>query len=206
MGFSFGKSKNRQSSSTEQSIWEQQAPFLQSLYERGSELLGQQMGGPDFAQSFQAPAFSAWQQMLNPQENPQLAQMVTRAQELSGQNFARTVLPALNQSAISSGNLGGSRGGIAAGMAGEEEARVQGDIATQMYGRSYDAMQNRINQALQMTGGLAGLGGQSWSPLLAYANVLGRPTVLTESESKGKTDQFNMSVWGSASGGGSGQG
>lgn len=196
MGASLGysQSKNRASSSSSQDIWGGQAPYLQDLYKQGQGFLESQMAGGDYGSQFQAPAFAAWQQMMNPQGNPYLQGQVQNAQWLAGEGFSNYILPALQSSAVAGGNLGGSRGGIAAGMAAQEAQRQQGDIATQFYGQAYQGDMQRALQALGMTGGLAGLQGASWSPLMQYAALLGRPTVLGESSSTSKGDSFGFNM------------
>ena len=192
MSFNMGKSESSQQATnssqgtSNQSVWSGQVPFLEGLYQQGSNLLGQQYGGgKQPGQGYQSPAFAAWQQMLKGGENPLLAESIRNAQGRAAEGFSENILPALQSSAISSGNLGGSRGQIAAGIAGRDAYRGQERIAQEMGFQDYGQSQGRILQALGMTGGLAGLSTQSFAPLAAFAALLGRPTVLTQSQQSG---------------------
>ena len=191
MSFSMGKSEsqsqqqatNSSQGTSNQDVWSGQVPFLEGLYQRGSQLLGQQYAGGNVpGQQYQSPAFDAWRQMLQGGENPLLAESIRNAQGRAAEGFSENILPALQSSAISSGNLGGSRGQIAAGIAGRDASRGQERIAQEMGFQDYGQSQQRILQALGMTGGLAGLGASSYAPLVALAASLGRPTVLTQTQ------------------------
>jgi len=201
MGASFGKSKSKQSSesSSSQDVWNQQAPFLQGLYESGKAMLDQQIGSVgNFTNQVQTEAMAAWQKMLGGGQgmNDALQNYIRQAQGLASEGFSENVLPALTASAIGGNNLGGSRGAIAAGIAGRDAARGQERIATDLTSQAYGQDQNRILQALSMSGGLASLSGNSWAPLLAYSNLLGKPTVLGESSSssEGSASGFNIGI------------
>ena len=195
MSFSMGKSEsqsqqqatNSSQATSNQGVWSGQVPFLEGLYQRGSQLLGQQYAGGNVpGQQYQSPAFDAWRQMLQGGKNPLLAESIRNAQSRAAEGFSENILPALQSSAISSGNLGGSRGQIAAGIAGRDAYRGQERIAQEMGFQDYGQSQGRILQALGMTGGLAGLSTQSFAPLAAFAALLGRPTVLTQSQQSGQ--------------------
>lgn len=190
MGGSFGYGESKQDSRSTQDIWAQQSPYLQNLYGAGQQKLASQDQG--YGDQFLAPAFQSWMSALNPQGNPWLQENVRNAQRMAAEGYTENILPAIQSSAVASGNLGGDRGGIAAGIAGREAVRGQGDIANQMYGRAYESDQQRVMQALSMTGGLAGLQGASWAPLMQYANLLGRPTTLGQSQSQGRAYNFDI--------------
>ena len=204
MGGSFGKSESesqqtsQQQSTSNQSVWGPQASYLEGLYGAGKQVLEQQ--GAQFAGQFQSPAFAAWQRMLGGGgSNPALEEQISDAQMRAAEGFNENILPGLTSSAINAGQLGGARGGIAAGMAAREAVRDQGRIATELTGRSFEGEQQRALQALGMTQGLAGLSAQSFAPLLALAQLLGRPTVLTQSQGTGSgqgtssSESFNIS-------------
>lgn len=200
MGFSMGKSESSQQSQSQQAsrswqnVYPGQAPYLEALYGRGAQMLDQVTGGQQ--SPWEQPAMSAWARMLEGGMNPHLPGMVREAQARAGEGFAENVLPALQQSAIASGNLGGTRGNIAAGMAAREAVRDQGRIATELYGRGFESSEARALQALGLTGGLAQLSASSFAPLLAYAQLLGRPTVLGGSESSGSSwGQGSSEAW-----------
>jgi hypothetical protein len=202
MGFNFGSSESQQQSSSQSSgrsfVWENQIPYLENLYKTGTDALTRMMGDTSAVSAFQAPAADAWRSMLQGSNNPALGGAIKSAQARAAEGFAENVLPALQNSAIASGNLGGERGAISAGIAGREAARNQADIAQNMTFADYGAGQERILQALQMTGGLSSLSQSSLAPLLALAQVIGRPTLLSEQQSSsqgsGSSDAFQVGV------------
>ena len=98
------------------------------------------------------------------------------------------------------GQFGGSRQGVAAGMAGQDLARQFAQGATQMRSDAY----NSGTQAAGIAGGLAGqsLGNignlynlgmspysAAWSPLTNMANIMGAPTVLGQGGSSSSRDR-----------------
>ena len=205
MSFDMGKSESQQQSSQQatnssqgtsaQGVWSGQVPFLEGLYQRGSQLLGQSYAGGTPGAEYQSPAFAAWSRLIGGGgENPLLARSISNAQSRAAEGFNENILPGLQSSAISSGNLGGSRGQIAAGIAGRDAQRGQERIAQEMGFQDYGQSQQRILQALGMTGGLAGLSASSFAPLAAFAQLLGRPTVIGGSQ---QSSSGASSGWGS---------
>lgn len=86
--------------------------------------------------------------------NPQLDAMVNAAQTRTAQNFNEQVMPQISLNSLSNNAYGGSRQGIAEGLAADRLQQQMGDIATGMYGSAYESGQNR---ALQGAGQQAGL-------------------------------------------------
>lgn len=192
MGFQTGKSESRQSSQQQQNVWQDQVPFLQSLYSTASSEISRLLGQDS---QYEAPALEAWRNMLGGGgTNPALAARIKDAQGMAAEGFAENILPAIQGAAIDTGSLGGSRGGIAAGMAGREAVREQSRIAEGMTYQDYNAQQQRILQALNLTGGLNSLSQSSLNPLLALAQILGRPTTLSSGSSSGRADSWNVGV------------
>jgi hypothetical protein len=150
--------------------------------------------GTDQTGQIQSTAMDAWKKLLGGAGGmgDALQNYIRQAQGLVGENFSENILPALNASAVAGGNLGGTRGAVAAGIAGRDAGRAGERIATTMTGDAYQQDQNRIMQALGMSGGLASLSGASWAPLLNYAQLLGKPTVLGQSESSGSSSGWNI--------------
>lgn len=202
MGFDFGKKESQQTQSQQSSgrsfVWENQIPYLETLYKTGSDALTRMIGDTSAVSSFQSPAADAWRSMLQGSSNPMLGQAIKGAQERAAEGFAENVLPALQNSAIASGNLGGERGQISAGIAGREAAREQARIAQDMTYADYGAGQDRILQALAQTGGLSSLSQSSLAPILAYAQLIGRPTILSDQQAsgygQGTSDEFKLGV------------
>lgn len=110
--------------------------------------------------------------------------------------LTESVLPNINQTGISAGTFGGTRGGVARGLAGEaaisEFARGSTDIRARERGAT-DAIATSLLQSTNQAAGV-GLGGLSdvlglaesgafagLSPFAALAQILGDPTVLGES-------------------------
>lgn len=83
------------------------------------------------------------------------------------QNFQQQVLPSIASQGVASGGFGGTRQGIAEGLAGQELARQAGDITTNMANQGYAQGLNAFQQGLglqqQQTGqqvqGILGAGG-----------------------------------------------
>lgn len=86
--------------------------------------------------------------------NPQLDAMVNNAQTRTAQNFNEQVLPQIASGALANNAYGGSRQGIAEGLASSRLQQEMGDIAAGMYGQAYDAGQNRALQGAQTQAGL----------------------------------------------------
>jgi hypothetical protein len=104
--------------------------------------------------------------MLNPASNPYLAGAYAAAAEPITQNYQNVVLPGITTNAMTSGAYGGSRQGVAQGMASNDYLRQLGNLASTMYGNAYSQGTQQALQAgtsllgAQQTGQLAGLGAQ----------------------------------------------
>jgi hypothetical protein len=81
-----------------------------------------------------------------------------QAQAITSQvtnNLQRQVLPGINQGAMASGGFGGSRQGIAQGLAiGETNQGLSNSLAS-LYGNAYEGDQNRSNQMQMQQAALA---------------------------------------------------
>lgn len=123
-----------------------------------NQYLNNTMSGQNALQQKDAQAggvLSNYQQMVGPMTgNPQLDAMVNAAQTRTAQNFNEQVMPQISTNALSNNAFGGSRQGIAEGLAADRLQQQMGDIATGMYGQAYESGQNR---ALQGAGQQAGL-------------------------------------------------
>lgn len=86
--------------------------------------------------------------------NPYLDAAVNSAQTRTAQNFNEQVLPQISLSSLGSNNFGGSRQGIAEGLAASRLQQQMGDMATQMYGNAYESGQGRALQGAQTQAGL----------------------------------------------------
>jgi len=94
--------------------------------------------------------------VLKASSNPGLASYMDAAVQPIYQNLTRSVLPGVRGEAQSAGQFGGSRQGIAEGLAGagasEAAGRVTGDIANRGYTSGLSAM----TQGIGMAPGIAG--------------------------------------------------
>lgn len=104
------------------------------------------MGGANPMQSIQG--------MLSGQANTAtLDPVVNTAMRRMGENFNEQVMPGINQGAVAAGQYGGSRQGIAQGLAAKGLAYSMGDTASNMYNQAYQqAQQNMYGTANNMAG------------------------------------------------------
>lgn len=86
-------------------------------------------------------------------ENPQLTQMMRDTAGVSTENFLRNVAPSLRGGAIAAGGYGGSRSGIAEGLATSDLNNQIQRSNTNLLGNLYESAQNRMgNLASQLSG------------------------------------------------------
>jgi hypothetical protein len=218
---SWGKSKSKQSSSSQSydygnEVWGAQSPYLQDMYARAQQMSMQPnagMGTLDNVEGMFGQAGSALgqsQAALNRLANPTEADpmQAVYARNL-GQMFNEQIMPGLKGDAMVGGGLGGSRAGIAQGLAGARMGQQMQDFSAQLYGDQ----QNRALQAGQALQGVGqgynqlGAGYQDlamqraqmpWAQMQQYAGLLG-PAVMRDlggystSRSKGKSNAWNQS-------------
>jgi len=144
----------------------------------------------------------------DPVQNPYLQANVDRAFSSVNNNLQRNILPMIGGEAAQAGQYGSSRHGIAEGLALSDANSQATGMAQEMYSNAYDqGMQNRLNaaqqsQGLMNAGTQAGLAEQQgyqnlfnlgmleggaydraaasqYQPLAAYAQLLGSPTTLS---------------------------
>jgi hypothetical protein len=247
-----GKSKSKQSSSSTSydygnEVWGAQSPYLQDMYARAQQMSMQPaqgmgslgMAGDMYGQSGNmygqsmgylgqaGNAFGQSQDALNRMANPTEADpmQAVYARQL-GQQFNEQIMPGLKGDAMVGGGMGGSRAGIAQGLAGARMGQQLQDFSAQLYGQQQERAL-RAGQALQGVGqgylqGMAGLQenaagygslGQAyqglatqqqqmpWAQMQQYAGLLG-PAVMRDlggystSRSKGKSNSWNMNMSG----------
>ncbi len=132
------------------------------------------------------------------QANPYLQDTIDAYGQDIARNLAENILPELRSGGVAAGAPGGSRSQIAQGLVasdaqdrfamGASQMRLADLNQRDQMAGMYSAMQ------MQAAGGYAGLVDQtynlgmapyqaSWMPALNYANILGRPVVLGQSES-----------------------
>ena len=81
--------------------------------------------------------------------------VVNNAMRRMGENFNEQVLPGINQGAVAAGQYGGSRQGIAQGLAAKGLAYGMGDAAASMYNNAYQDAQGRMTSTANNLAGLA---------------------------------------------------
>jgi len=202
-------SKSSTEAGTEAEVWGDQAGYLTDLYGAGSNLMASQqpenaamMAGRDARSAYgQSPALqnliqssqTALSGRLNPSENPYLQRAMQSAINPLTQNYQENVLGGITDQAVQAGQTGGSRQGIAEGIAGREYLQQVGDVATNMSFQDYGAGMDRQGQAIDQAGTVANLGmmpadimsgvGREeqlapWQQLQLQQGLIGSPTVL----------------------------
>ena len=146
--------------------WEQMAPGMigaaQGAWGQTLDPFGQ---NPQMGQ-----AWDVAQGMAGGAENPYAQQLMDMTSQQMTQQFNEGILPGIQQGAIGAGGLGGSRQGIAEGLAAERAQRALGDqqnqLASNFYGQNLNqqqagmgAMNNLLNTGMaQQQFGIGGLG------------------------------------------------
>jgi len=173
------------------SLYGAQAPFLQNLWGQGAGLAA---GDPGIA----GQARGAWGQALGAGINPGVADVIANASQEMGLNFSRNALPAIRHGAVGTGSLGGSRQGIAEGLAAGELARSQQQLSSQLYAGALDNASRERTAALSMSGQMQAL---PWQGLESYARVVGQPIMESFGSSTGSSyGSSTGSAYGQASG------
>jgi hypothetical protein len=90
---------------------------------------------PGFTGQTQQYVTNPWEGMA--QADPALQSYIEAAQRPTWQGLTEQALPAIRGGAVSAGGFGGSRQGIAEGLATGRAAQAAGDIATRMAGDRY---------------------------------------------------------------------
>ena len=155
--------------------------------------------------------------------NPLLDKNVALALEQASTNLKRNVLPSISRDAQAAGQFGGSRQDIATGLALSDANKQALQTAMGAYGDQYssDRAANLLSQSQNdatrlgaaqiiqdlLTGNSnnvsqGALTGQQlqntayWNPLMNYAQILGQPVVLGESQGTGSSSSGSTGVSG----------
>ena len=123
-----------------------QAPQTEEAVGAATDLARQQLGTIN-------PALTgAMTRSLDPNNvfsSPALSSAIDAAVRPVFQNFEQRVLPAIQQEASASGGYGGSRQGVAEGIAGQEALAQAGDISSTMSNQAYQlAVDNAVRTML----------------------------------------------------------
>lgn len=81
----------------------------------------------------------SWLSGLNPGLNPYVSQMIQAAQNDLTQDYLRNIMPAISDRAQAAGGYGGSRQGVAQGIALEGLLEAQGDVSARLLGDAFDS-------------------------------------------------------------------
>lgn len=84
--------------------------------------------------------------------NPYTGQIVNAALRSQNQQFAQNVLPQISSQANLAGQIGGTRQGIAEGIAGQNQANLQGDLIARLFGQAFDVGSQERLAALGLVG------------------------------------------------------
>ena len=120
------------------------------------EGLGGLIGGIPAAQ--QTGQFLLGGALLDPRTNPVLGAQTEAAIRPIAQQFSQHILPNIRSGAIEAGQFGGSRQGIAEGLAGQEFLQQASEIATNLQANNFNQGLGAMQAALDSVLG-AGLGG-----------------------------------------------
>jgi hypothetical protein len=182
-------------------------------------------GGSEFLRSMGADEGTEYLQSRLSGENPAVEDAIRKVQADTGRLFNEELLPGITSENVAGGTLGGSRQGVAQGLATREAGRLFTDAATDIrLGdiRSRDAAagtiaQNTLTAANTGLGSLPTLLGllqagneEDIGILERFKGILGGPTTLTDSssfgdsfskaygeaQSRGKSSSFNFNLSG----------
>ncbi|RKZ06638.1 hypothetical protein DRQ25_13480 [Candidatus Fermentibacteria bacterium] len=194
MSGSLGGGKSSSTQNPDQ-VWGAQSPYLTDLYSQAQTTAGGQ-GGTQFAQGIQNPAMQAFNQQSQGGFSPDTAGLQQIAQgggydptqqnaALGGaidaglgqisRNFNRNIMPGINTGSAMSNTSGGSRQGIAQGLAASDANQQATDFVNQMQSQNFNQMQGRAldSQGQQMQA-YQGLGQQSALQNQAQQNAMGQ--------------------------------
>ena len=181
-------------------VWGPQGDYLQQLYGMGSNLannFGQYEQG---AQNIFNTALGGFNQLMNPGVNPQLQAYQGDVQR----NLERNLLPAIDSNAAGFGQMGGSRQGVAQGLAISDSQQQISDMASNLYN---DDM-NRMMGAMAFAPTLGNFGMSiPWFAMNQFSGLLGSPVGLSgggSASSSGGDWRYNRDIGGGGGGGGGG--
>jgi hypothetical protein len=207
-----------------------QSPFLQDLYRQAQQYVqgpttspleqqGQQAAvdyagqlNPQLQAAQGAQQFLTSPNILSPESNPYLAQTAKAATSPIMQALMEQILPNIRSGAVGAGGYGGSRQGIAEGIAGRGALQQIGDTTANIYSQAYGQGLNAMQGGLQAAPQTAALGllpsqimqqvGQEqrlapFQQLQNYQGLLGAPVVLGgggTGGTRGLADMVNLNI------------
>src|SRR5262252_10291218 len=165
-GISGAQQQSGQQSSSQQNVWDVQAPYLQQLYGQGAVMAG----AP--APAMNPGAYDAWQSALMGGINPATGDVINQATQQMGLDFSRNVLPGIRRNAVGAGAGGGTRQGIAEGLAAGEAARAMASTRTSLTASALDQARQQQTAALGFSPSMMQTSAQlPWTNLEEFAKV-----------------------------------
>jgi hypothetical protein len=118
-----------------------------------------QQSAIDYASNFNfAPASNALNYALSGPVNPYTSGLIQSASRPLIENFREQILPSLRLGSLNAGQYGGSRGGIAEGIAAKGLINQLGDVSTRLSSNAFDIGNRNLLQGLNLAPSIAGLG------------------------------------------------
>lgn len=125
----------------------------------------------------------------NPSSNPYLASSVDAATRPIYEGLTEKVLPAIRGEAVTTGNFGSSRQGIAEGIASREASRAAGDTASKLV---TDAYKTNVDAQLKAMGLLPTVQGALTTPATTISGVGDVRQGLAQREIDAAVNAFNF--------------
>ena len=172
-----GESQSQGTSESKTSVWGDQSPFLNDLYQQAQA----QFQGFNPNQDLYQQGQQGIGNLLQGQGNPNMQSYANQFQNQLGQ---------LNQQTGGQAGLGGVYGGARQGILESQNQQNIGDQMGRFYGDQYAGDQNRMLGAIQALPGQLQLDPyqQQAGALSNYAQALGGPTILAESYSNNSSE------------------
>ena len=210
IGSGGSSSSNESSSSSNQGIWGPQQGYLTDKYSNAQDMFNQQQPRLDaetdyasnFARQAQNTAMQGWKNQMSGGAINSYTDDMKNSIARDAQNSQNQMLGTMDARAAASGMSGGARHGqsIGRGMTGINDAmmREQANIGFQ----AEEAQRGKQMQALGMSPQMAQMANagfdplnNQWSGLKNYSDMIGDPTVLSNSQSNNKatSDSWNNS-------------
>ncbi len=160
-----GGGMDKSQGTTENLVWDQQSPFLQSLFGAGAGLANQFQPNQQIGQQ----AMGAWQNQLNPQQNPYLQDMTQTFRDNLGQMNQQSG----GQAALT-GGYGGGRQGVQNYLNQSNQSQQMGQFLGSQYQSDMNRSQQALGQAPMMLNQISDQG-QQWGNLGNLQQILGAP-------------------------------
>lgn len=238
MSFAYGENRTASAANAQDKVWGEQSPYLTGMYGQAESLAGRtpdqsvagfnpmQQVGQGMAANYAvgqgtgianqtAGALNFGLNAANVNQNPYLQQAMQSSIRPLTQAYQENALSGITDQAVASGGYGGSRQGIAEGIAARGYLDSVGDVVSgmgnQAYGQGLNTMMQAVGQAPNVqnmglfgSNVMQGIGGQyqgleqqrmdaPWTNLQRQQQITGAPVTLGESQSRSKGKAWNVS-------------